>query len=172
MEYRQIHYWQYEPGQEEEEVLEAALVLCEKGRHNKTLSEIATFITTHTGVKYVLIGRLSDDKQSVHTLVMMDEGMPMDNFTYLLKGTPCEETMCQRFCYFPFDVAASFPEDEELDKMGVTSYLGSMLLSEETDPIGLVVLMDDKQIANAAFAEHLIMVLSPAIEEEIKLMKL
>ncbi|SFH07749.1 hypothetical protein [Pontibacter chinhatensis] len=172
MEYRQIHYWQYVPGQEEEEVLEAALVMCEKGRHHETLSEIAAFITKHTGAKHVLIGRLSDDMQNVHTLVMMEDGKLQDNFTYSLKGTPCEETMCQRFCYYPFDVAASFPEDEDLDKMGVTSYLGSMLLSEENDPIGLIVLMDDKQIANAAFAEHLIMVLSPAIEEEIKLMKL
>ncbi|WP_266204946.1 hypothetical protein [Pontibacter kalidii] len=171
MEYRKIHYWQYEPGEEEERVLEAALALTKKGRHNRYLSEIATFITEHTGAKYIVIGQLSEDREHIHTLIFMDDKKLLDNYTYPLKGTPCEVTLAQRFCYHPFDVAPSFPEDKELQELQIESYLGSILLSEENEPIGLTVLMDAKQIENAAFAEHLIMVLSPAIEEEIKLLR-
>lgn len=170
MEYRHVHYWQYVPGKQEEEVLEAALNLSQQERHNAFLTEIATFITTQTGIRDVLIGRISDDKTSIRTLVVMDEGKLQQNYTYSLKGTPCETTMVQRFCYYPFDVAATFPEDVHLKQQRVDSYLGSLLLSEENEPIGLIVLTDEKQIHNAAFAEHLILILSPAIEAEISLL--
>ncbi|WP_276497125.1 hypothetical protein [Pontibacter litorisediminis] len=172
MEYRHVHYWQYEPGDAEEVVLERALSLCQKGRHDALLSEIASFITEQTGVKFLLIGRLSDDLQHIHTLVFMEDGKAMENYTYSLKGTPCDQTLLQRFCYYPFGVAPCFPEDKDLEDLQIESYLGSMLLSEDNEPIGLVALMDTKQIDKAAFAEHLIMVLSPAIEEEIKMMRL
>ncbi len=80
--------------------------------------------------------------------------------------------MCvsQSFCYHPYDVAAAYPDDKELKDLQIESYLGSILLSEANKPIGLTALMDVKQIQNAALAEHLIMIFSPAIEEEIKLL--
>ncbi|OKL38699.1 hypothetical protein [Pontibacter flavimaris] len=171
MEYRKIQYWQYEPGEKEERVLEAALALTLQGRHNAYLSEIASFISEHTGAKYILIGQLSEDREHIHTLVFMEDKKLLDNYTYPLKGTPCEVALAHRFCYHPFDVAPSFPEDKELQDLQIESYLGSILLSEENEPIGLAALMDVKQIENAAFAEHLITVLSPAIEEEILLLR-
>ncbi|MDX5422074.1 MAG: hypothetical protein LPK07_15045 [Hymenobacteraceae bacterium] len=172
MEYRHVHYWHYEPGVEEEAVLEAALALSNKARHNGSLSEIAAFISAHTKARYIVIGRLSEDLRHIHTLVFMDDGKVLDNFTYALKGTPCQEALAQRFCYYPFDVANAFPEDQELQDLQIESYLGSILLSEDNEPIGLTVLMDVKQIDNAAFAEHLITVLSPAIEEEIQMLRI
>ncbi|MCX2740916.1 hypothetical protein [Pontibacter anaerobius] len=171
MEYRQIHYWQYVPGLEEENVLEAALDLSQKGRHDAYLAEIASFISENTGAKYVIIGQLSEDKKHIHTLVFMKDKTVLDNYTYPLKGTPCEVAVAQRFCYHPFDVAPAFPDDLELQELQIESYLGSILLSDDNEPVGLTVLMDVKQIENAAFAEHLIMVLSPAIEEEIKMLR-
>lgn len=170
MEYRQVHYWQYEPGVEEESILEDALALSLKGRHDTYLSEIASFIYEHIQAKYIIIGQLSDDRQHVHTLVFMDDKNLLDNYTYPLKGTPCELTVSQRFCYHPFGVAPAFPDDKELQDLNIESYLGSILLSKENEPIGLITLMDVKQIEKAAFAEHLIMVLSPAIEEEIAML--
>lgn len=172
MEYRNIHYWQYEPEVEEENILEAALALSQRGRHNTFLSEIAVFICKHIGARYILIGQISDDQQHVHTLVFMDSGNLLDNYTYGLKGTPCEVSLAQSFCYHPYDVAVAYPDDKELINLEIESYLGSILLSEDNKPIGLTALMDVKQIQNAAFAEHLILVLSPAIEEEIKMLKM
>ncbi|MCJ8164165.1 hypothetical protein MKJ04_04875 [Pontibacter sp. E15-1] len=172
MEFRHIHYWQYEPGDDENVILEAALTLCNKGRHSDYLQEIATFIQEHTHAKFVLIGRLSEDMTSVHTAIMLQDGQLLDNFTYALKGTPCQDVLTQRFCFHPYDVAPSFPDDMELRDLNIDSYMGSILLSGDNEPLGLTVLMDTKVIQNAAFAEHLIMVLSPAIEEEIKLLNL
>jgi hypothetical protein len=172
MQYRHIHYWQYEPGIEEENVLEAALALSLEARHDKFLVEIASFIYKHIQAKYVIIGRLSEDKQYIYTLVFMKDGEILDNYAYPLGGTPCEIAIAQRFCFYPFDVAPSFPDDTALREFKIESYLGTQLLSEENEPIGLTILMDEEQIQKAAFAEHLIQILSPAIEEEIKMLRL
>ncbi|WP_161888017.1 hypothetical protein [Pontibacter russatus] len=167
MEYRFIHYWQYEPGEEENQVLEEAISLSMKARDENFLRELASFISEHTSVRHVIIGRLSDDYQHIRTCVFLKEKEVLKNITYPLQGTPCESLLTQRFCYFPLDVAQNFPEDKEIKSLGVESYLGSLLLSEDNEPIGMVALMDVKPIEKAAFAEHLILVLSPAIEQEL-----
>ena len=171
MEYRFVHYWQYEPGEEEEKILDAAIALSIKERSESFLYEVAEFISEHIKAKIVLIGELSDDATLINTLVFINDKVPIENFTYPLKGTPCDVVLTQRFCYHPYGVAHSFPDDQELKVLEIESYLGSILLSSDNEPLGLVSLMDTTQIENAAFAEHLILVLSPAIEEEIKKIK-
>ncbi|MFT2008629.1 hypothetical protein ACMA1I_08135 [Pontibacter sp. 13R65] len=172
MEYSRVHYWHYLPEQEEEEILESALSLSKKARHDSLLNEIALFIYQHTGAQYVLIGRLSDTLTHMHSLVFIENGLVLENFTYPVYGTPCYEAVSQKFCYYPCGVTEIFPEDEELKTLQIESYLGTLILSEDQEQIGLTVLMDQKQIANPAFAEHLVTVLSPAIEEEIKTLRL
>lgn len=167
MEYRFIHHWQYEPGEEENQVLESAVALSEKTRNVNFLAYIAAFIYEHTGVSYVSIGVLSDDNKHVHTCAFLKNKESLENITYALQGTPCGDVLTQRFCYFPLNVVQNFPDDKELHDLQIDSYLGSLLFSEANEPLGLIALMDTKPIENAAFAEHLIMVLSPAIEEEL-----
>lgn len=167
MEYRFIHYWQYEPGEEENQVLEEAISLSLKTRGENFLHELAAFISEHTGARYVIIGLLSADDQHIRTCVFLKDKEALENITYPLQGTPCDSVLTQRFCYFPLDVAQNFPGDKEIESLGVDSYLGSLLLSEDNEPIGVVALMDVKPIEKAAFAEHLILVLSPAIEQEL-----
>ncbi|WP_162427384.1 hypothetical protein [Pontibacter pudoricolor] len=50
-------------------------------------------------------------------------------------------------------------------KLGIESYLGSYLLSSTYETLGIVAVMGPATIYNAAFIEHLILVLSPAFEE-------
>lgn len=167
MEYRFIHHWQYEPGEQENLVLEKAITLIGKDRDENFLNELAAFISEETRAKYVTIGLLADNAQKAQTCTFLRDKEVLPNITYSLKGTPCDDVITQRFCYFPVDVSESFPTDTELKELGIESYLGSLLLSDAGEPIGLIALMDEKPLENAAFAEHLILVLSPAIEAEL-----
>ena len=167
-----VHHLNYQAEFEDRAILDAALMLSKKARHDNSLIEIAEFIYKHTKTKYVVIGSLSDHETHVHTIVFMEDGKLLENFTYSLHGTPCLEAVSQKFCYYPFGLTDCFPEDEDLKTLGVESYLGAILLSEKDEQIGLTALMDTKQISNPAFAEYLIKVLSPAIEEELKTLKI
>ncbi|RDV14245.1 hypothetical protein DXT99_15755 [Pontibacter diazotrophicus] len=168
MEYRFVHHWQYEPGEEENRILEDAVTLTNKSRGACFLLEAATFITRHTGVEYVMIGALTEDKSHIRTCAFLKGEEALDNVIYTLQGTPCEAVQTQGFCYFPFNVTKSFPDDRELQNLKIESYLGRFLLSGTNEPIGTVAVMGTGPIERAAFAEHLIFVLSPAIEEELE----
>jgi hypothetical protein len=171
MEYRFVHYWQYDPGKEEEKILESAISLSTKERTDNYLYEVAEFISEHLNTRYVVIGYLLEDLKHLTTLAFINDKKHLENFTYPLKGTPCDVVVTQRFCYHPYNVSISFPEDKDLKELQIESYLGSILLASDNEPLGVVALMDVKKIENAAFAEHLILVLSPSIEEEIKRIK-
>jgi hypothetical protein len=167
MEYRFVHHWNYALGEEEHRILEAAISLTMQDDREHLLKDSAAFIAEHTQAMYVLIGVLNQDNSKIQTCAFLKNGQELENFTYLLQNTPCDSVLTQRFCYYPVDVKDSFPEDEELKELNIESYLGSIFLSEDSEQIGLIALMDEKPIERAAFAEHLILVLSPAIEEEL-----
>ena len=158
MQYRFIHHWQYEPGVQENLVLEEAISLSGKEPSDTFLNELAAFIAVNTGAKYVLIGLLTENAKKARTCAFFLDNEVQNNITYSLKGTPCADVITQQFCYFPLDVSNNFPADSELQELGIESYLGSILLSDAGEPIGLIALMDEKSLENAAFAEHLILV--------------
>lgn len=167
MEYRPVHHKYYVLDKEDHRILEAAISLCAQERTDDFLDRVAQFITEHTRVKYVVIGLLSEDNQAVQTYAFTEDGKKLENTVYPLLHTPCDAVVTQRFCYYPIRVCASFPQDEVLQELQIESYLGSIFLSEKNDPMGLIAIMDNKPVENPAFAEHLILVLSPAIEEEL-----
>ncbi|MBX0334221.1 hypothetical protein K3G39_13335 [Pontibacter sp. HSC-14F20] len=167
MEYRFVHHWNYALREDEHRILESAISLIAQPRDESFLRRAAEFIATHAQVQYVLIGNLSDDGLNVVTKVFLKNGAPLPNFSYPLHYTPCDSVLTQRFCYYPNNVQRYFPRDIELQDLNIESYLGSIFLKEDGEPVGLISLMSDKQLENAAFAEHLVLVLSPAIEEEL-----
>ncbi|MEJ8801802.1 hypothetical protein [Pontibacter sp. H249] len=167
MKYRHIHYLDFEPGIEENVVLDAAIKLAEKGGEPNFFLKAASFLCKHTQADYVAIGLLSKDKLHVSTCIMLYNRIVQDNFTYSLKGTPCADVVTQKFCYYPFGAKEYFPDDKLLRKMNIESYLGTLLLSPESEAIGIVELLSIKQIENPALAEHLILVLSPVLETEL-----
>lgn len=167
MNYRHIHYLNFEPGVEENVILDAAVKLAEEGKQPKFFLKVAAFLCKHTKAEFVGIGLLDEDNAHVTTCILLHEEMVMENITYTLKGTPCDEVFMQKFCYYPYRVKDHFPDDKLLQRMNIQSYLGTLLLSPAGKAIGVVELFSTKQIEHPAFAEHLILILSPAIEEEL-----
>lgn len=167
MEYRFVHHWNYVLREDEHRILESAISLTSQPRDESFLRLAAEFIATHAQVQYVLIGSLSEDGRNVLTKVFLKDREVLPNISYPLQHSPCDSVLTQRFCYYPNNVQRHFPRDIELQELNIESYLGSIFLTKEGEPVGLVALMSDKQIGNAAFAEHLVLVLSPAIEEEL-----
>lgn len=167
MEYRLLHHWNYALADSEHRILESAIALTEQKRDNSYFSHVADFIAQHTQVQYVLIGDLSQDGLHVETKAFVLNGKKQANFRYPLPHTPCDNVITQRFCYYPDNVQRLFPLDIELQELNIESYLGSIFVDENNEPVGLIALMSDTELKNAAFAEHLVLVLSPSIEEEL-----
>lgn len=73
------------------------------------------------------------------TAVAMSNGQVIENFSYALKGSPCEEVLENEVCCFPSDVAELYPEDIALVEMNIEAYLGVPILNDESKPIGILV---------------------------------
>lgn len=93
--------------------------------------------------KYALIGIYeNEEKSSIRTLAVSADGKIIDNISYDLKGTPCDDCINQRTVLIQSDVAKNYPEDELLVTMELESYFGTSLLNSVGDELGVVVVLD------------------------------
>ena len=63
-------------------------------------------------------------------------------------GTPCKNVIENGTCFYPKNTQQLFPNDLDLVKLRVESYLGKLLKNEKGEAIGLITLMHDKPIEN------------------------
>ena len=97
-------------------------------------------------VRYVVIGRLIPEQQTIKTLRVYADGTCKENITYPLAGTPCEQVVGIAPRYFPANAAELFPEDELLRQLEISCYLGIPLFSSDGAPLGNLLLMDSKPL--------------------------
>lgn len=110
------------------------------------LHALCATLTDVFSVRYVVIGRLLPDRQMIRTLRVYVDGVCRENISYPLAGTPCEQVVGIAPRYFPADAAALFPEDELLEQLGISCYLGVPLFSAEGQALGNLLLMDGKPL--------------------------
>ncbi len=97
-------------------------------------------------VRYALIAYVNPEKMEMaETQAVWANGKFIDNFSYSLKGTPCENVTQNGACLYPNDIQNLFPEDPLLVDMAVVSYFGVPLCASTTGKaMGIVALLDDK----------------------------
>lgn len=112
------------------------------------LQELAKNISFELDIKYVLIGRPQDQNEEIlQTDVAISEGTILENFSYELRGTPCLNVYSgKRVCIHEKAVASLFPDDKLLTDMGVQCYIGAPILNKDGALLGLIVLLDDKEL--------------------------
>ncbi len=108
------------------------------------LTSLARYLGQALRVDYVLIDRLSRTPGVAETAALYARGEIIPNMAYSLKGTPCENVVGKRLCYYPHGVQALFPEDKLLAEMGVESYTGIPLWDKSGKGIGLIAVLDGK----------------------------
>jgi PAS domain S-box-containing protein len=111
----------------------------------------------------------ADDAHSeLRTLAIhLDDG-PRENFIYPIEGTPCAHVVGRAFRYVPRGVALEFPPGAIFAAEGMDSYAAYPLNDRSGAPLGLLVAMDRKPIADAALAEALLKIFAGRIVAEIE----
>ena len=120
--------------------------------------------------KYVLVGRATpSENDSIQTDVFWGDNDYLDNFTYKLKNTPCENVVSgNRVCVYPEGVANKFSKDKLLVQMEVDSYVGSPILTREGKLSGIIVLLDSKPVQDVGFFTAIIEFLAARIAAEFE----
>ncbi|WP_420475590.1 EAL domain-containing protein [Noviherbaspirillum sp. ST9] len=72
------------------------------------------------------------------TIVAVVDGKVVDNFEYVIKGTPCEHLLTENHCVVLDKVAERFPESPSLSDLGARAYVGSRLVDASGQLMGLL----------------------------------
>ena len=155
-------------------------------RVNEALRSIATGVSVQSGknfyqqmviqlgelfnAKYAFIGVL-DERQQVKIIALSEEGRIVDNFSYLLKGTPCENVVGQLTSFYPAKVQELFPDDHMLQELGLESYIGAPLFDANNNPIGLMVVMDTEPMHEISRLKSVLEIFAARAAAEIERVK-
>ena len=122
------------------------------------------------GAKFVFVGHpVNPEHDSIQTDVVWAGNDYFNNFTYGLKGTPCENVLSgNRVCIYAKDITDKFPEDKLLIEMGVDSYIGSPMFTREGELLGILVFLDDKPVMDVDFYSAVVEFLSARVAAELE----
>ena len=131
--------------------------------------EMMTTLSNFSRADYALIGLIRpDDTCWVDTKVALYQGAPMENFSYLLAGSPCEQVHDHGACLYPDRVAELFPEDTFLTEQNIRSYIGTPLADSNGQPIGVVALLFRHQLSADSSLSNLLKVYAGRASAELQ----
>ena len=118
---------------------------------------------------YALISKLlPGEQQQFSSLGYVADGKLVDNITYPLKGTPCEQVLACNACVYEQGIQATFPEDVALVGMGVEAYVGVSLKSASGELLGIVCALFRQPIVNPQQTERLLKIFAGRVSSELE----
>lgn len=111
-----------------------------------SLKKITQNISTWLEVDSVMIGERQPDGDSVKVLAMVLDGYAVEDFSYSLKGTPCEDVAEKGFCIFPDNAQKLFPEAVDLSTLNIRGYAGTPLRSSDGKILGILCILSRKPL--------------------------
>jgi hypothetical protein len=110
-------------------------------------------LTKTLSVEYAFVGEVTDEScGAIRTVAVSARSQIVDNFICQLSGTPCENVVVKELCSHARDVQHLFPDDHMLVEMGVESYVDGPLFDSRGKPIGILVILDGKPLAETAWS--------------------
>jgi PAS domain S-box-containing protein len=95
-------------------------------------------------VRNAFVAEFADSTNRVHTLAYWSDGRLVENITFELAGTPCEEVVTGKLCHHPVGVQERFPQDQALVDQGIQSYLGVPLTDVGGQVLGHLAVFDPR----------------------------
>ncbi|MCK9306827.1 MAG: PAS domain S-box protein [Methanoculleus sp.] len=107
----------------------------------KSLDRITESLSAWLGADCVMIGEITPDRERVRLLSMLLDGEKVLDYSYSLKGTPCENTAGTGFCVYSDNVARLFPDSRDLREFKIRGYVGTALRNAAGQVIGILCIL-------------------------------
>ncbi|HTL89209.1 MAG TPA: ATP-binding protein [Leptolyngbya sp.] len=120
-------------------------------------------------VDYVYIGQLADrDEEAIQTIAVSAHGQTAENFSYLLRDTPCQQVIqTRKLCCYPRRVQFLFPHAPLLAPLNIESYIAIPFFDSNGDAIGLLGIMHGQPLRNVPLIESLLTIFALRIATEL-----
>lgn len=122
--------------------------------------------------KYAFIGIFEDEtKSSIRSLAVSADGKIIDNITYNLKGTPCQDCLNQHQILIERNVAELYPDDVMITEMKLESYFGRSIFDQNGIEMGIVVILDTSPMHKDHWKEPVFSLFADRISLELERIK-
>ena len=154
--------------EQEKEILQQVAQAIASVTGGEFFRELVVQLAQTLKMDYVFVGELTENGEAVQTVANCAHGEIADNFLYRLSGTPCAEVVGKNTCFHVSCVQRLFPEDRLLTDLGAESYIGSPLFGSGGKPLGILVMIDSKTLANPERAEVILRICAARAAAELE----
>lgn len=125
--------------------------------------------------QYAMIGLYHNEDEdederhyAIKTLAVWTGESFAENFTYLLKGTPCQDILNLSAEIIPRDAAKNYPDDHMLLEMGIESYFGAPLVTPSGNVIGIISVMDTSPMDIGSWVKPILALFANRVALEVQ----
>lgn len=136
-------------------------------QYDNFFSSAVTKLNKTIEADYTFIGELCENN-TISTIAVCNKGGLLENFSYNLKGTPCENITDKGLCYYNKDVSQQYPNDHLLRDMGITGYIGIPLFNKEHKVNGIIASLFKDEITNKELCNTLLLIYAQQASAEIE----
>lgn len=123
-----------------------------------------TFDVVQAGIFYL---DPDSEEPMLNSIVFRDTGVLADMVCYAVEGTPCQVALEQgEFC-LDRDAQKVFPNDEFLSENGSEGYVGVRLSTHKGEVIGILWVLDNKQLEQPQALERVLQFYAPRVSSEL-----
>lgn len=102
------------------------------------------------------------------TLAVVVDGCLLDNFSYPIEGTPCENLLRAQECIVPDNLSQHFPRAVGIGGLNARSYIGGQLVDAQGAVIGFIYLLYRDPIVPSDYMASVIQVFAVRAAAEIR----
>ena len=133
----------------------------------ESLDRITESISAWLGADCIMIGEITPDRERVQVLSMLLDGKKISDYSYRLKGTPCENTAERGFCWYPDEVSKLFPKSRDLHEFNIRGYAGTPLRNFEGQVVGILCILTRNPLNLPPSAREIIDIIAVKAAAEI-----
>jgi PAS domain S-box-containing protein len=133
----------------------------------ESLDRITANLATWLRADCVMIGRILPDQEHVEVLSMILDGERITGYSYILKGTPCEDAAKKGFCLYTDNAAKAFPGSRDLQMLRIRGYAGTPLRNYDGTVVGIICIMTREPLVLPPSARQIIDIIAVKAAAEI-----
>ncbi len=133
-----------------------------------SLRKITENVSSWLGADCVMVGEILPDRETVRVLAMLLDGKDVPDYSYTLKGTPCEDVNEKGFCLFPDNVTEIFPKSRDLVEFNIRGYVGTPLRNSAGEVIGILCALFRSPVKSPPAVKEIINIIAVKAAAEIE----
>jgi PAS domain S-box-containing protein len=137
-----------------------------------SLWQIAESVSSWLGTECVMVGEILPDQKKVRVLAMVLDGTRVEDFSYTLEGTPCEDVRGKGFCYYPDNAVSLFPRAKDIVELNIRSYAGTPLRDSAGNVFGILCALSRSPLPAIPSMQEIMEIIAVKAAAEIKSMQM